>query len=135
MNINRAFIHTSTWSGPWNSAQNGDVTITQLSNNITLVVNAVEADSDVPGPIVLDTPLITRARPDTEVWDQIPVKDDAVPSTETSTGTVKIGTDGVVTIYADQNMGDFVGGGKPTGFPRFSLSYTAAIVNGFDNQV
>lgn len=132
-NINRAEIHESTWSGPWDVAQQGDVQFTQASNIIELLIPEMQEVSTLSSTIVLDTPLISRLRPAETVWRTASLRDDS--DTDNTDGSVKIGTDGIITIYADRIGNPFTGGGENTGFRTFPVSYVSAIVPGFDNQV
>lgn len=133
MNINRADIHTTTWSGPWDDPQPGNVQFTQLGNDIILHVPNIEEISTASEPIDIDTPLIERFRPPEDVWGHVKVRDDS--DTDNSDGAILVRPDGTITIYADPLRTSFTGGGANTGFAAFSVNYVAVIVPGFDNQV
>ena len=50
-NINRAEIHETTWSGPWAVPQQGNVVVTQISNQIILNIPNIEEVSDAPAVV------------------------------------------------------------------------------------
>lgn len=118
---------TATFTGPFSSGQGATVTYVKVQNTVTLSVPQVLAAAAV-GTVASapsNAALPASLRPAAAVV--IPVVSTLNNSAKSNTvGKVKIGTDGVITIYKDSLETGTYGTTGSNGWEGFTVSYTVA---------
>lgn len=137
MNENEAGTHNTNWTGIWTVDQAGNIQFTHASNKVTLNLPEVLLDADAcfegTDVITNTTALPQRLRPSSAINVIMMVKNTA----GNVLGRANIGTNGIIAIWADLDSTGFIDcveAGGPSGFIAQPISYTSAIVDGWDNQ-
>lgn len=118
LNYHENGTHTTTWSGIWATAQNGNIAWERTGKTVTLLIPNVRATANTASNPQIDIALETRISPAQQQFVTVRIRDAAVDKI----GVLQLNTDGTMFFGIDASVDAYTGSAN-SGWYAFSINY------------